>query len=67
MEVVDSDMLDFPDEHSVCTSDPAGKIYDSYVYACPNGTTVPIPMPLDVAVNACNCPNDDCSIMWSFK
>jgi len=44
-----------------------GHISEVATTACPNGATVPIPVPLDIAVNACNCPNNDCTIVWWFK
>ncbi len=67
LEIWNSVSLDLPGEYSVCIDDPTGTIEDDYVSACPNGTTVPIPVPLDIAVNACNCPNNDCTIIWLFK
>ncbi len=67
MKVYDSETIDLPVEHAACINDPTGTMWDDGAVACPNGTTVPIPVPLDIAVDACNCPNDDCSIMWLFK
>jgi len=67
MQVFNYEVLDLPDEHAACIDDPTGTIEDGYIEACPNGTTVPIPVPLDIAVDACNCPNDNCTIMWLFK
>ena len=67
MQVFNHEATDIPDEHAACIDDPTGTITDEYIEACPNGTTVPIPVPLDIAVDACNCPNDDCTIMWLFK
>ena len=67
MEVYSSETTDLPEEHAACIDDPTGTITDEYIEACPNGTTVPIPVPLDIAVDACNCPNDNCTIMWLFK
>ncbi|MBQ8671125.1 MAG: hypothetical protein IJ525_01245 [Alphaproteobacteria bacterium] len=48
-------------------SDNNGLINGTKTIACPNGKTVPIPVPLDIAVDACNCPNNDCTIIWGFK
>ena len=67
MQVFNSEATDLPDEHDACINYPTGIVEDVYIEACPNGTTVPIPVPLDIAVDACNCPNDDCTIMWLFK
>ncbi len=67
MQVFNHEATDIPDEHAACIDDPTGTITDEYIEACPNGTTVPIPVPLDIAVDACNCPNDNCTIMWLFK
>ncbi|MBO6281962.1 MAG: hypothetical protein J6N49_05485 [Alphaproteobacteria bacterium] len=39
----------------------------SQVIACPNGSTLSVPMPVDVAATACNCSGSDtCSIGWKF-
>jgi len=67
MQVYNNEVLDLPGEYAACIKRPTGTIGDDYIEACPNGTTVPIPVPLDIAVDACNCPNDDCTIMWWFK
>ena len=67
LEVYNSETTDIPTEYFSCINRPTGTIDDNYIEACPNGTTVPIPVPLDIAVDACNCPNDDCTIMWLFK
>ena len=67
MQVSNYEVLDLPDEYAACIKRPTGTITDEYIEACHNGATVPIPVPLDIAVDACNCPNDDCTIMWLFK
>jgi len=67
LEVYNFEATDLPSEHLACIDRPTGTIYDDYIEACPNGTTVPIPVPLDIAVDACNCPNNDCEIVWVFK
>ena len=59
--------IDTVDSARDCMFSSAGNIDDDFAMACPNGTTVPIPVPLNIAVNVCNCPNNDCSIMWTFK
>jgi len=59
--------LDSVDSARDCINVSAGITTEDGAIACPNGTTVPIPMPLDIAVDACDCPNNDCSIMWTFK
>ena len=39
----------------------------SQVIACPNGSTVSVPMPVDIAATICNCSSSDsCSIGWKF-
>ena len=44
-----------------------GSKSEDQVIACPHGSTVSIPMPVDVAATACNCSNsDNCSIGWKF-
>jgi len=59
--------IDLAGEYVSCINRPTGTIEDDHIIACPNGTTAPIPVPLDIAVNACNCPDNDCTIMWEFK
>jgi len=67
LEVRNEESVDLGGEYFYCINDQAGAIDDYRIIACPNGTTVPIPVPLDIAVDACNCPNNDCAIMWLFK
>ena len=67
LEVFNSERIDIGGEYGTCIDNSTGIIVDDYITACPNGTIVPIPVPLDIAVNACNCPNNDCTIMWLFK
>lgn len=44
-----------------------GLIENETVTACPSGKVVPIPIPLNVARQACsNCEAKGCSIYWSF-
>ncbi len=37
----------------------SGEVSDDYTLACPNGSTVSVPMPIDKATDACNC-GDSC-------
>lgn len=37
------------------------------ITACPGGSVVPIPIPLSLAVQACNCPDKHCSIVFGFQ
>ena len=67
MYVVNNELIDLPGEQNICTDYPTGTIDDGFIEACPNGTAVPIPVPLDLVVDACNCPNNDCTIIWWFK
>jgi len=67
MYIMNYESVDWPGEYDICISHPTGRIYDGHVEACPNGTTAPIPLPLDIAVDACNCPNNNCTIIWWFK
>jgi len=67
LEVFNLETTDLPGENGVCIINPTGTIEDDHIVACPNGTTVPIPVPLDIAVDACNCPDNDCTILWVFK
>jgi len=67
IEVSNLESIDFAGCYDTCINYPTGIIGDYFIDACPNGTTVPIPVPLDIALDACNCPNNDCVIAWWFK
>ncbi|MBQ8671026.1 MAG: hypothetical protein IJ525_00720 [Alphaproteobacteria bacterium] len=67
MKVINHEDIDLPVEAKICLTYPNGLKENNSIFACPNGTTVPVPVPLDIAVDACDCPNNDCTIMWGFK
>ena len=62
MHISKNEDLDWPG----LTANPIGKITQSYISACYN-CSVSFPIALDLAADACNCPNDDCTIVWGFK
>ncbi len=43
-----------------------GEVSEKYTAACPNGNIISIPMPVDVAVDACDCENT-CLFMIQYK
>ena len=67
MYVSSQESLDWGGLYDYCDEHPTGTKGDNEIFACPNGTTVPIPVPLDIAVDVCDCPNNDCMIIWDFK
>jgi len=46
-----------------------GEFESSHVFirACPGGSVVPIPIPLSLAIQTCNCPNKTCDILFGFQ
>lgn len=36
-------------------------------FACAGGSIVSVPMPLSVAINACNCPDNDCHVFLFYE
>ena len=67
MYVSSQESLDWGGLYDYCDEHPTGTKGDNEIFACPNGTTVPLPVPLDTAVDVCDCPNNDCMIIWLFK
>ena len=52
---------------SGCRNGGEGEVRDNMALACPNGTLVPIPMPVSTAASACDCPDNDCALMLNFS
>ena len=63
-----NDIWNYWEGAKACVEDPDGVAYDNELFIfCPKGKDYPLPVPLDLATDACNCSSNACSIAFNFK